>query len=230
MRVPDLYQGTTSVRIVHLKQGGTILKMTRFLRRSIRAFFVAVPVSALVWATLTTATGIALLFYRRRIISQLHLDVTRLLDWMTATHPLLARAIHIAKDITPDVLIVLLALAGLGYLMPEQVKRIESSKALRRIVAGMFFLFAALTIFLNEVDRIDKDSKQQESSGILRGRLGGCFALTRCHVFLGVYETVAEQRTRSFLHGLLLDLRASVVNGCSRTWGSTRAGLIGVRE
>jgi len=33
----------------------------------------------------------------------------------------------------------------------------------------MFFLFAALTIFLNEVDRIDKDSKQQESSGILRG-------------------------------------------------------------
>src|SRR5271166_737637 len=63
-----------------------------------------------------------------------------------------------------------------------------------------------------------------------QGRLGGCFALTRCHVFLGVYETVAEQRTRSFLHGLLLDLRASVVNGCSRTWGSTRAGLIGVRE
>jgi hypothetical protein len=141
--------------------------MRRFLKR-VSAFFSAIPASAIVWALLTTATGIALLSHRRHLILQLHVDVARLLSWVTANHPLLARAVHIAKDITPDVSILLLALAGLGYLMPDQVKRIESSKALRRIVASVFFVFAALTIVLNEVDRIDKDNKQQEVSGTLR--------------------------------------------------------------
>jgi hypothetical protein len=139
------------------------------LQQRIRAFFAAIPASALVWALLTTATGIAVLFYRRRLILQLHLDVARLLDWMTATHPFLAQAIHIAKDITPDVSFILLALAGLGYLMPEQVKRIEKNPALRTTVASLFIVFAVLTIVLNEVDRIDKDSKQQAISGTLKG-------------------------------------------------------------
>lgn len=137
--------------------------------RRIAAFFAALSVSAVVWGLLTTATGIALLLYRRRLIWQLHTDVARLLNWAAASHPTLARAVHIAKDVTPDVAIFLLAIAGLGYLMPETVEKIEKSKPLRISLAIVFLVFAALTIVLNEVDRIDKEGQQQEFSGALKG-------------------------------------------------------------
>lgn len=142
--------------------------MMRTVRQSIRAFFAAIPASALVWGLLTTATGIVLLFYRRRLILQLHLDVARLVGWLTATHPFLARGVHIAKDITPDVSFLLLSLAGLAYLMPDLTKRLERKKIVRVTIACIFLFFAISTVVLNEVDRQDKEGKAASFEGTLK--------------------------------------------------------------
>jgi hypothetical protein len=95
------------------------------------------------------------------------LYVSSALVWVHGTHPILNRSIHITKDIVPDVSILLLALAGLGYLTPSTVKSIEENKVLRRILAAIFLLIAVLTIVLNEVDRIEKEGQSQQFSSTL---------------------------------------------------------------
>jgi len=68
----------------------------------------------------------------------------------------------------PDVSVFLLALAGLAYLIPGTVKKIEESKALRIALASVFLIFATLAVVLNEADRIETERQQQEFSGTLK--------------------------------------------------------------
>jgi len=68
----------------------------------------------------------------------------------------------------PDVSVFLLTLAGLAYLIPGTVKKLEESKALRITLAFVFLIFATLAVVLNEADRIENERQQREFSGTLK--------------------------------------------------------------
>ncbi len=147
-----LYQGTTLVRIVHLTQGVIIWSMKLASGRFPNILRDPVGIRLLLAAGLAAIITLC----HKRLAGDLRESVTFVLLWTRSGHPILAQVIRVARDITPDVSILLLALAGLGYLMPDAVKKIEESKPLRIVLATVFLVFATLTIVLNEVDRIDK--------------------------------------------------------------------------
>jgi hypothetical protein len=139
------------------------------VKESFRRFLMNLRSPAGIRLLLAVPLLVLILFCRKRLAGDLHSLVVFVLSWAQVHgHPILARTIHIAKDITPDALIILMTLAGLGYLMPDAVKKIEESKPLRVALAVVFLVFAALTIVLNEVDRIEKEGRQQEFSGTLK--------------------------------------------------------------
>lgn len=105
-----------------------------------------------VWAlVIIAACGVAS-FYRHNLATKLYI--------FAAHHPALEKVSHVAKNITPDATIFLLALGGLSYLMPELAARIEKSRPLRISLAIIFLAFVILTIFFNEIDREAQEAKQ----------------------------------------------------------------------
>jgi cell division protein FtsB len=64
--------------------------------------------------------------------------------------------------VIPDVEILVLALAGLVYLIPSVITRIEASKTLRRTVTTLLVTFALLTVVVNAINREEEEHTKEE--------------------------------------------------------------------
>lgn len=115
--------------------------------------------SSVVRLVVAVITIIAALAYRRSLVREFHALTARMLSLSFAHHPSLVHFLHVARNITPDLSVVLLALAGLSYLMPEAMMHIEKHKALRRSIAFVLMFFGLAVIILNEVAREDREKK-----------------------------------------------------------------------
>lgn len=69
--------------------------------------------------------------------------------------------------ITPDVSLVLLTLAGLSYLMPELINKIENNRGLRIAVAVVLISFGLTVIVLNEWERLDQEQREDDATAKL---------------------------------------------------------------
>lgn len=106
---------------------------------------------------LAISAGVAAVFLSRNWIGQ---SWSRLMSALgeffihfSFTHPHWSRVIHVALNIIPDAEFLVLALAGLVYLMPKQIDRIEKSRTLRWFVFTAFVAFAVATMVVNAINR-----------------------------------------------------------------------------
>jgi len=75
-------------------------------------------------------------------------------------HPQLAHLMHVLFNAVPDVAFLFLALAGLGYLMPETTAKLEEHKAARVSLFALFSLLGLSAILVNAVNRADQEQQQ----------------------------------------------------------------------
>jgi hypothetical protein len=76
-------------------------------------------------------------------------------------HPDLSRLIHVSVNAIPDLAFVLLALAGLSYLMPELMAKFQASKALRLSAFVLFLAFGLSVVIVDAVNREYQERQQQ---------------------------------------------------------------------
>jgi hypothetical protein len=76
-------------------------------------------------------------------------------------HPHFLRILHVTLYAVPDAAYLLLAFAGLSYLIPDLAKKIEKTPPLRWVVVAVFLTFGIATIILNAVSREDQEHDRQ---------------------------------------------------------------------
>jgi hypothetical protein len=64
-------------------------------------------------------------------------------------------------DIFPDIAFLFLALAGLGYLIPETLKRLEASRSFRRFLGILFLLIGVLAVVINHKSRLEQHKEEK---------------------------------------------------------------------
>ena len=77
-------------------------------------------------------------------------------------HPRVSHTFHVFVNMVPDIAYVLLAFAGLSYLMPKLVQKIEKRYLLRTAVTVIFICFAVLAIIVNAVNRTDQEERESQ--------------------------------------------------------------------
>jgi len=82
-------------------------------------------------------------------------------------HPHISHTFHVFMNMVPDIAYLLLALAGVSYLMPKFVDRIEKNRTLRVAVITLFASFGMLAIIVNAVNRADQEDKENALLGKL---------------------------------------------------------------
>jgi len=82
-------------------------------------------------------------------------------------HPHLSRILHVGMNVIPDVEFLVLALAGLVYLMPSFIDRIEKRRALRIGVMFAFVTFGALTVVVNAINREEENYTKAQLGGTI---------------------------------------------------------------
>jgi hypothetical protein len=88
----------------------------------------------------------------------------------TQKYPTLGRFIHVLFNAVPDTAFALLAIAGLSYLAPGWVKKLETMRAGRAFLIAFFVIFAAVAILVNAVNREGQEhteSVQQERMAVV---------------------------------------------------------------
>jgi hypothetical protein len=78
-------------------------------------------------------------------------------------HPAFGRFIHILINAIPDSAYALLALAGLGYLAPGVIKRLEGMLGVRVFLFIFFGFFGAAAIIVNAVNRESQEFKDGQN-------------------------------------------------------------------
>jgi hypothetical protein len=74
------------------------------------------------------------------------------------------RGMHVLFNAVPDIAFALLALAGLAYLLPEPVRRLEKKPKTRILLIAFFTLFGVFAIIVNAVNREAQDNKDEKRS------------------------------------------------------------------
>jgi hypothetical protein len=77
-------------------------------------------------------------------------------------HPRLGATLQFLLDAVPDAVPLLLALAGLGYYMPDLIKKIEGSKRARISIMCVFVAFALTVVVVNAINRTAQDQDKQK--------------------------------------------------------------------
>lgn len=72
------------------------------------------------------------------------------------------------SDIFPDIAVFLLAIAGLGYLMPSLLRRVEGSKPLRLSIAAFVVIVAGTAITINYRMRAKQTQQQNQTSADIK--------------------------------------------------------------
>ena len=76
-------------------------------------------------------------------------------------HPRVSRVLHVSLEAVPDLAFVLLAIAGLSYLMPGLIRKLDSSKKLRLTAFAVFAAFGVTAVIMNSVNREDQEHQQK---------------------------------------------------------------------
>jgi len=76
-------------------------------------------------------------------------------------HPHFLKLIRVGINSFPDITVSLLGLAGLGYLMPNVTKKLETTW-LRFAVAAALIVFCILSIGVNAINRTEQDNNESE--------------------------------------------------------------------
>jgi hypothetical protein len=74
-------------------------------------------------------------------------------------HPTFGRFLHGVFNAVPDTAFALLAMAGLGYLMPETVRNLEKKTGIRVFLIVFFVGFGLTAIVVNAVNREAQENK-----------------------------------------------------------------------
>jgi hypothetical protein len=85
-------------------------------------------------------------------------------------HPALGRFVHVLINAVPDFSFALLAIAGLGYLVPGYIKKLEKKRGVRIFLICFFTIFGLLAIVVNAVNREDQDhttASQEDRMGVV---------------------------------------------------------------
>jgi hypothetical protein len=123
--------------------------------------------TAILLGLITGVLAIVLVPYRSRIIAALSAISPAILNF-TNGHPRILRLIHILLNSIPDMTVFLLALAGLVYVMPNVVKKIEGTKALRRGVACAVLIFCIFSVVVNAINREEQERRDDEHTRVER--------------------------------------------------------------
>ena len=85
-------------------------------------------------------------------------------------HPAVGRFVHVLINAVPDFSFALLAIAGLGYLVPGYIKELEKKRGVRIFLICFFTIFGLLAIVVNAVNREEQDhttASQEERMGVV---------------------------------------------------------------
>jgi len=128
--------------------------------------------SVLVWASPFIVILAFLLVWhlRHRTMHWYHALAHPLGSWLlqfSQTHPFLSRVLHVALNAIPDTTVFLLAIAGLAYLMPSLVSRIDKSIFLRWSVTIFVVSIACLSVLVNAINREDETHTTDQLNGRL---------------------------------------------------------------
>jgi uncharacterized membrane protein YuzA (DUF378 family) len=96
------------------------------------------------------------------VISDRTFALAKAILTVAQSHPLVSHLFHVVMNMVPDIAYLLIALAGLSYLMPKVVKKIENSPPLRAAVIILFVFFGLLAILVNAVNRTDQEERESQ--------------------------------------------------------------------
>ncbi|MGD0009183.1 MAG: hypothetical protein ABSE93_11650 [Terriglobia bacterium] len=125
----------------------------------VRLHWIRILMLAVGMATLAVVVGFWS-FWVREIPMRLAALSKLILDF-AHRHPHVSRVLHVSLETVPDLAFVLLALAGLSYLMPELMKKFETSRALRVSAFVIFSVFGIAAVIMNSVSREDQENQGQ---------------------------------------------------------------------
>ncbi len=143
-----------------------ILIVLRDALRRIRRVVQSHEVGLLVTAA-GVVSGILLVVYWGFLRENLSRLSRTILDF-AHLHPVASHVLHISIGAIPDAAFVLLAIAGLSYLMPAMMQKFETNRGLRVSAIVVFVVFGVAAVIMNSVNREDQERKDQEHSKIER--------------------------------------------------------------
>ena len=82
-------------------------------------------------------------------------------------HHYLGRVLHWGVDLLPDLTLLVLTMAGLGYLIPGLLKKLETRKRWRLALMLFFCVMGLISIGLNAFNRENQDRASKEQSSKL---------------------------------------------------------------
>jgi hypothetical protein len=86
----------------------------------------------------------------------------------TQNHPVIGRGLHIIYDLVPDTAFVLLALAGLSWLMPKRYfDKLEGMLWARISIVVFFAVFGFAAIIINAINRESQAFNQEQQTNLM---------------------------------------------------------------
>jgi hypothetical protein len=107
--------------------------------------------------TLGISALILLIVFRSRVVTW----AKPILDF-THKHPQISRVLHASLEAIPDLAYVLLAIAGLTYLMPGIIKKLEENRQLRLTAVAVFVGFGLVAVIVNAISRSEQENRQAQ--------------------------------------------------------------------
>jgi hypothetical protein len=107
-------------------------------------------------------------FWAREVPTRLTL-LSKLILSFAHHHPRASHLLHVSLEAIPDLAFVLLALAGLSYLMPELMHKFDTSRTLRLSAFVVFLVFGVAAVIMNAVNREDEENQRQTDRGKIDG-------------------------------------------------------------
>lgn len=135
--------------------------------------------------------AIACYWLRRGAIDK---SIARLVKWlllMSERHSL----VHTIINAIPDLAFMLLAVAGLSYLSPRLIKRIEAIRWARICLMAFFFASGIAAVVINAVNRASQEGKDSKNDTRMDTVLGDVTQIEKSLLQPTAKMTEAERRT-----------------------------------
>lgn len=101
-------------------------------------------------------------FWKRPLLALSVVAIGKYILHFSQNHPHLSRILHVALNAIPDLALLSLAVAGLGYLMPELLKKFEMRRSLRVATMAAFVAIGFTGIIVNAINREEDDHAKFE--------------------------------------------------------------------
>jgi hypothetical protein len=140
----------------------TVGSAARAARKSVIALL------AIVWKhrrMILAIVGLAIAWLLRRSVRTGLSKVSIAILTFGYAHPKVLRTLHVSLNAVPDLAYALLGLAGLSFLFPEFIKKLEGSRVTRRGMFAVFVVFSASAIVVNAIKGEEQEYSQAEQRG-----------------------------------------------------------------